>query len=514
MRVYSRRPLWGLGLLSVTAMLAVSAPRAQAAPLKGGTMRVGILADIVNYDPQQLSSQNFAIIKDLYDSLIEYTPTGEPVPSLASAWTIAPDKKSVTLTLRSDAHFLDGTPLAAADVAATLTKADDPKRGKNIYPTMSIVAGWTVNGPHSITISFKTPVPDREITDLLQSIAVIEANGIATVDTKPAGIGPYHVAHRVVGQSIRLEANPGYWRKGEPVSKEVLLKIFSEDAAATASLQSGGVDLVYGGTSRSAARLSHLGYQVIRGPGALVQVFRINPNRGPFRNEKFREAFNYLMNRQAILAIGYAGMGEVVSLPWAPSSPAFDASYTKKYAFNLAKAEALLKESGLTPAQMSDWKLLVDGSDQPSVAISQIVQSTLAQVGIKIQLDLQQGSQFVDNLLGGKFDAVFGGVGNVQKFPSRLDTNSIYRTVNNVILGSPNPFPAYVAAINRINTTLGPESAIKAAYANLNHVLVTTAFGIPTNTYNVGLIVANKNVGGFTVDIDDMLVARTLGFRN
>lgn len=519
MRWYSFGPsrawhLQALGMLSAAALVAAASPNARAADLRGGTLRVAVLADIANYDPQQLSSVNFDVIKNLYDSLLEYSPQGKAEPSLASAWKVAPDSQSVTLTLRSDARFADGAPLDAKDVAATLTKAADPKRGKNIYPTMAIVRDWTVNGPHSLTINFKTPVPEREITDLLQSISVIEASGIATVETKPAGIGPYHVANRVVGQSIRLEANPDYWRKGQPLSKEVDLKIFSEDAAATSALQSGAVDLVYGGSARSAARLSHQGYQAIRGPGALVQVFRINATRGPFRNEKFREAFNYLMDRKAILAIGYANMGEVEALPWPPSSPASDPSYNTTYAFNLDKAKAVLKTSGLTQAEMSNWKLLVYGSDQPSVAISQIVQNTLAKVGIHIQLDLKQGSEFTDALLGGKFDAVFGGVGNVQKFPSRLATNSIYRTVNNPVLGSPNPFPDYVAAIERINTTVGPESAVKAAYDNLNQVLVKTSFGIATNTFNVGLILANSKVGGFTLDIDDMLVARTLGFRH
>jgi peptide/nickel transport system substrate-binding protein len=54
---------------------------------------------------------------------------------------------------------------------------------------------------------------------------------------------------------------------------------------------------------------------------------------------------------------------------------------------------------------------------------------------------------------------------------------------------------------------------VKAAYDELNRSLVQSAFGIPTNTYAVGLIVAAKNVGGFTLDIDNMLVARTIGFR-
>jgi len=80
--------------------------------------------------------------------------------------------------------------------------------------------------------------------------------------------------------------------------------IFSEDAAASAALESGALDLIYGGTARSAQRLSNSGYQLVSGPGKLVQVFRINATRGPFRNEKFRQAFNYLMDRANILRLG------------------------------------------------------------------------------------------------------------------------------------------------------------------------------------------------------------------
>ena len=50
---------------------------------------------------------------------------------------------------------------------------------------------------------------------------------------------------------------------------------------------------------------------------------------------------------------------------------------------------------------MNNWKLLADGGDQSSVAISQVVQSTLAKVGVNIQIDLKQGSELVDAMLGG-----------------------------------------------------------------------------------------------------------------
>ena len=71
----------------------------------------------------------------------------------------------------------------------------------------------------------------------------------------------------------------------------------------------------------------------------------------------------------------------------------------------------------------------------------------------------------------------------------------------------------YVEAIERVNRAVGTGPEVKAAYDNLNRVLVETAFGIPTNTYDQGLIVAGKNLSGFTLDMDNMLIARTIAVR-
>jgi len=162
--------------------------------------------------------------------------------------------------------------------------------------------------------------------------------------------------------------------------------------------------------------------------------------------------------------------------------------------------------------EASDWTLLVNGGDQSSVTISQIAQSSLQRAGVNIQLDIKQGAEFVDALLNGRFAAVFGAIGNIQKFPTRVTTNSIYRTANNPILGNPNPHTDYVAAIERVNSAFGSGAEVRAAYDNLNRALVEAAFAIPTNTYDTGLIVTARNVGGITLDIDNMLVARTIGF--
>jgi peptide/nickel transport system substrate-binding protein len=499
------------GMLLGAALTVTQAAPVAAQDLEGGTLRVAILLDVSNFDPQSFLAVNFPLIKNLYDSLLEYTPDGEAIPSLASAWEIAPDNTSVTLTLRDDVTFHSGAPFTAEAVAATLAKAADPQTGKNVYATMSPVADWMVNGPHSITLDFTGPVPTRQITDLLQFISVIDPAGIDTVETVPAGTGAFTLVERVLGQSVTMAANPNYWRDGEPVLDGIEITVFSDNDAAAAALESGAVDLIYGGSARAAVRLRDAGFQLIQGPGPLVQVFRINTTRGPFQNEKFRQAFNHLMDREGILRVGYGGLGQVTALPWAPASPAADPSYNDMYPFDLDKAKALLAESGLSPAEMSGWQFLVNGASQDAVTISQVVQGTLASVGINVELDLKQGAEFTDSMLGGQFTAMFGGIGNIQKFPSRIATNSIYRTANNPVLGEPHPHPDYVEAIARVDNAFTPED-VQAAYDNLNRVLVEASFGIPTNTYDVGLIVAAPNVQGFTLDIDNMLVARTLGF--
>ena len=508
----SRRQFGMAGLALAGASLAGALP-ATAQQLKGGRLRVAVLSELANYDPQQLSTVNFHVIKNLYDSLIEYTPEGKPEPSLATEWTIAPDKTSVTLKLRSGVTFQSGTPFKADSVLATLQKGADPKRGKNVFATMSIVKDWSAPDDATVTINFKAPVPERQILDLLQFLLPIDPKGIDTVETVPAGTGPYMLVNRAVGQSLTLKANSRYWREKQPIAQDLVFTVFSEDAAASAALESGAVDIVYNGSSRSAVRLKNAGFQVFAGPGPLVQVFRINSTRGPFRNKAFRQAFNHLMDRASILRVGYAGMGKVVALPWAPASPAYDESYNATYAYDLEKAKKLIAASGLSADEAKNWKLLVNGSDEPSVAISQIVQGSLQKIGIPVELDMRQGAEYVTALLGGDFAATFGAVGNVQKFPSRVATNSIYRTSGNPVLKDPHPHPDYVAAIARVDGASGGAAEVKAAYDNLNKVMVEEAFGIPTNSYDVGLIVASDKIGGVTLDIDNLFVARTIGFK-
>src|SRR5580658_3771939 len=245
MKLFLMRPSTLAGLLLAAAVFGAAGP-GRAADLKGGTLRVAVLQDVVNFDPLQYSAVNYPLTRNLYDPLIEYTPDGKAVPGVVESWQIAPDNGSITLRLRADVAFTDGAPLTADAVAATLKKAADPVKGKNVYPTMSIVKNWVVNDPRGITLNFTNPVPDKQVTDLLQAISPIEPSAVDSAETRIAGTGAYTLAERVLGERMHMIANPKYWRAGQPVAHDVVITVFSDNEAASAALDSGGVDLIYG----------------------------------------------------------------------------------------------------------------------------------------------------------------------------------------------------------------------------------------------------------------------------
>jgi peptide/nickel transport system substrate-binding protein len=484
----------------------------------GGVLQVAVLNDINTFDPMAFSAVNFPYLRNVYDSLIDYTNDGTPIPWLAESWEIADDFTSVTVNLREGVMFHAGGTMDAEAVAKNLEKAAHPEHGRNIFATMSIVEGWEVVDANTVRIDFVNPTAEQQITDLLQFMPVIDpelidieaAFGEDPVANTAGGTGPFKVESRSLGQSIVMVANEDWWGDG-PILDGITLTIFDDADAATAALESGTVHMIYNVGGQDAKRLQETGeYDIVVGPGPLVQVLRMNVNRGPFQNKLFRQAMLYALDRESILEVGYAGLGVTTVLPWVPTSTAADPSYDETYAYNLDKARQLLDDSGLTQDELEDFEIHVGAASGPTFDISQIFQADLARLGINVELAVYEGQEATDRLLSGNFAVLFGGIGNIQKFPTRVATNSIYRTAANPVLGDATP-QAYIDAIEQVNRTLGPPAEIQAALDNLNAVLVDEAFAAPTNTYPFGLIVHSNRVSGWeTLNIDNMLVGWTL----
>jgi len=111
------------------------------------------------YDPRVTQSRHETqVICNIFDQLIASDGDSSLHPGLATSWSVAPDGRSITLKLREDVTFYDGTPFNAEAVAFTLDSIVDPKLGsQGAVDVLGPYAGTEIIGPYEVKITYKRP---------------------------------------------------------------------------------------------------------------------------------------------------------------------------------------------------------------------------------------------------------------------------------------------------------------------------------------------------------------------
>src|SRR3954454_8883672 len=119
---HTRRRLAALAApVGVALALSACAGGGSGSTSSGGskdTLTLGMTQDIQTWT-QQPSYQGWGA-DAVFDSLLQCNEKGEGEPSVATAWKVSDDNKSVTVNLREGVKFSDGTDLDAEDVIASL----------------------------------------------------------------------------------------------------------------------------------------------------------------------------------------------------------------------------------------------------------------------------------------------------------------------------------------------------------------------------------------------------------
>ena len=95
----------------------------------GGSSDTLTLGAIVPATTQAAADSRWAnespYMQAVYDTLVHLSPTGEPEPWLATEWSLNDDKTVMTLKLRTDVKFTDGTPFNADAAAQNILRFRD-----------------------------------------------------------------------------------------------------------------------------------------------------------------------------------------------------------------------------------------------------------------------------------------------------------------------------------------------------------------------------------------------------
>lgn len=468
---------------------------------RGGTLRIGINQDVLNFDPFALNFEHFPTIMAMYDALVRYDSDLNTSPSLASSWEIAADNGSVTVTMRDGATFHSGGPVDADSVVTTYLRAMDPETGNNMLGFSVDIESVSAIDSSTVLIEFKRPLPELAITDILQAISIIDPAGIDDLATRGAGAGPFKFESWDPGVELVLSANQDYWGSGGPYVDELVYTVFDDSDAQLAAYNSGAIDIAWNIPVKDAADLPQ--QNVLRGhPGSLTYAFQLNADRAPFDNANMRRMLQYATNRQGMVDAALFGQSTPTVLPWAKSSPAYDDALNEEYAFDLDRAKELL-DAGVAEGAQTSAVLNINSGTPQMLLMGQILQADLAKIGFDMQINSLDGAAFADFYVAKDYGLITNFNGNLAKYPTRLTGNSTFRLEDN--RGWPDGLPqAYVDAINQASSALTPAEQ-EAAFANLRDVLLDLSWVINI-AYNQNTSAVGDNVSGAAVTVDTMLI--------
>jgi peptide/nickel transport system substrate-binding protein len=320
---------------------------AAGTPKRGGILRVGISAGGATdtLDAQHTPSTiDIARAAQLYDRLFQRDPAGNIAPMLALESSLNGAGDVLTVKLRPNVKFHDGTPFTSKDVVYSFHRILDPKTGADIAAQLSLIlapSGVHAVDPTTVRFNFKAPYNNFE------DIAGRTSSSIVPVGfdpKKPIGTGPFKFQSFTPGQQSVFTRNDAYWADVYPDS--VVIVDLTDDNARINALVSGVVDAIDTvPVSLVPTVQAHSNLQVLKSNAGTWNPITMRVDRAPFNDVRVRQAFRLLMDRKQVIEEAYGGDARLGNDLYAIDDPLYDTSLPQR-AQDIEQAKSLLKQAG------------------------------------------------------------------------------------------------------------------------------------------------------------------------
>ncbi|HEY8736354.1 MAG TPA: ABC transporter substrate-binding protein [Candidatus Dormibacteraeota bacterium] len=338
----------------------------------------------------------------LFEPLVRVLPNGSVQGLLASHWDVSPDQRSYTFTLRSNARWSDGSPLAADDVVFTVRTVQDPQfPGALLNQSWKDIIATPIDSAH---VRFALPghnagfLANLELLDIVPSHLLAGKSmaelASASPNINPVGTGPFRLTTQLPDR-IQLERNPFAWRK--PWLDSMTVRSFPTQQAALDALDRAQIDgmsnLSPGAVAREAPKhqtaiLTAATYQY----GELL--LNLKPDEPFFQDKQVRRGIAMAIDRAAIIRDVLGGQATVADGPIPRSIGwAYDAN-AKAPTYDAAGAVKLLDAAGWPVVAGTRTKagtplafqLTVSQDVPPYQKVAETIASQLGAVGIRVDV--------------------------------------------------------------------------------------------------------------------------------
>ncbi len=277
---------------------------------------------------------------------------------------ISEDGRTITLKLRDDIVWSDGTPITSADFKFTydMEMAD----GNAVASRSPYDLFESIETPDERTVVVTFPKPyapwQSSLFSGLSGISIIPAHILqpvfdaeGTIDTAEwntaptVSCGPFVFEEWQSGSFARFVANDNFWL-GRPNLDELFFRFVPDDASMIAALVAGDGDVGTFFAYSDLPQLEEAGITILNSFSGYNEGWYINmhPEKGnpALKDVRVRQALAYAFNREKLVQDLLLGRTEVAATDY-DRSPWVDPTITP-YPYDPEKAKELLAEAGWT----------------------------------------------------------------------------------------------------------------------------------------------------------------------
>jgi peptide/nickel transport system substrate-binding protein len=438
-------------------------------PVDGGTLRLRLVGDPSTLNAVlQTGEPEQQVLQLVSRNLLDWDSRLRLVPGLAESYAVSQDGRTFTFTIRKDAVWQDGSPVTAADAVFTFRKiVDKDTPSPVIKPLFSELVSVEATGEKTFRLQFERADANRPsvfVLPILPEKRFARKRFLKAPDNRaPFSNGPYRFVSWKSQEAIELARNERYWGpRGH--SDHVVFRILPDDATAWRALVEGSLDET---VLTQALKEKSLADPAFRACCRLVEYFDLDFNyialndRSPlFSDARVRRALTMLLDRAAIVRGLYRGSARIISGPWAPDSPAYDASVAP-LPYDPAAAARLLDEAGWRVTggegvrsrggQKLAFDILVSSGSLIGQQICEVFAAAAKKAGVAVSVRSLEWSAYVDRLDRGDFEAASGawsatGDANPDPFPLWHSTQVPPEGANSCFFSNPEADRLMVAA--------------------------------------------------------------------
>ena len=388
----------------------------------GGTLTMALSAEPDMLDPT-LSRSLYSryVFSTMCEKLYDVDQDAQVVPQLATAMPkTSDDGKTVTIPIRTDAVFSDGTKMDSAAVKTTLERdLTNPQSGR--VSELGPISSIDTPDPGTVVVHFKEPftpftaaLADR--AGMIMSPAALKKYG-DDFASHPSCVGPFKFEKRVPQNSIEVVKDPNYYDADKVHLDKIVWRILSDSGIRAANLRSGDVQVadtispqdvgeLSSDSSLSILQSQSLGYQGVTFNVGNVDGVGTKPkpiDRPDAQDAKVRQAFEYAIDREGLVKAVFNNQYDVACSPISPASPYSSDAVQQCTPHDPEKAKQLLKEAGVS----TPYKITMLESNTPdSLRLAQALQSMVKDGGFDLKIQPVEYSSLLDQQDRGDFDAL------------------------------------------------------------------------------------------------------------